>query len=461
MAEVVSSSGGEPYGIVVTSAGVRYILVKKSTSLEMWKNSGSGWSNVGTNQSDSTVHGSGASGIGYPGCAIDSDDNIRVVDVPPNTGTGIEIAYAVFNTSTDSWGSWTEIGTWTGSPYVYNQWTNVIMDSDDNVWVGWGETDAAGLERCLVTTNETGSWATTEISANDDRERNLFIGADANDDIHAFWYNYTYIYWSYRKWTSGSGWGTISENSTGSRRYLYGANVVEFDSKVIGLAATSGNVYVKDKDGTVYSATFSHDTAYDWVFHTVFAGKMHAVTAQISGSYNILKILEYTGPWGGLAYSDAETVTDNTANVTKYVVAHDTLYQNYSGVEIAYERSGNVYYHQYEWFETASDSQAAWLQGPLAYPVDDNQAAFLHGGVAVNDNQPAYMDSIPIRTSQDAFINGYSTDVQRSSTPAYMFANMNEFQDAYTEGEGLWPFSYDWSGDDNDTWDPMYWVTDD
>jgi hypothetical protein len=463
MSEVVSSSGGEPYGIVVTSSSVRYILVKNSGYLEMWKNSGSGWSNVGTNQYYTTVHGTGATAIGYPGCGIDSNDIIHVADINANTNGTMDLSYATFDPSSDSWSSWTEIGQWTGGPYTYNRGTNVILDSNDKVWVGWGETDSVGDEVCYVSTNVTGSWATTEISAGYATERNLYIGADSSDNIHAFWYDYTNIGWSYRKYTPGSGWGTIQPLSTGSRRYLYDSNVVHFGSYILALAATSGNVYYKDQTGQAYSATFTHDTAYDWVFHTVSSDNMmHAVTTVISGSYNVLRIMEWTGPFGGTAYSTAETVTDNTANVTRFCVAHDELYKNYNGVEIAYERSGNVYYHQYSWSEPASDSQIAFLQGPFAYTTDDQQAAVAIGGIETSSSQAAYLDFEPIRTSVGgAWMNGYSTEVQRSSQSVYLFADMNENAQAYTEGEGLWPFSYDWSGNDNDTWDPMYWVTDD
>jgi len=123
----------------------------------------------------------------------------------------------------------------------------------------------------------------------------------------------------------------------------------------------------------------------------------------------------------------------------------------------------------------ADTSQSAYLTGPIF--VIDSWAAYISGGIETNSFQSAYLiNGIKEESSTPAFMYGIAnTD---DSQPAWLAGGLNvsDSQTSYTfghppitevrastcgclEGDGVWPFTDDFTGDDDDPWNELKWVT--
>jgi len=123
---------------------------------------------------------------------------------------------------------------------------------------------------------------------------------------------------------------------------------------------------------------------------------------------------------------------------------------------------------------TLHDSASAYMFAD-AIPANDSQAAFVAGGTTVHDSQSAYMEMGTIaEDTVSAYISGQSTTGAWQS--CYLIGqHPRSYQDAFMTGQwaptaadsisvyldskGAWPFSDDFTGDDEDDWSEFKWYT--
>jgi len=373
-------AAGQPWGIVIASDGDKYILIDDTGYMEMWKDSGSGWTSVGTDQSYTDVHGKNATDFRYMHMVIDSSDVIHVVSQPNVDNAGVEIAYRQFSTSTDEWtGSWTEIADI--DTYYTIGYHTMVVDPSDNIWVAWSDLDSKG-GNANVTTDQSGSWATTNIGSGDVTEMMVSIGCDSSGNIHAFWRNSTDGGdWMYRQWTSGGGWGTVYQEDIVNLPYRH--NVIQAGSSIYDAGLISNSIYLKDQSNTSFDTYLDTTATYDYVLQTYYDSKHYLVFIVYDGAY-YLKIYEGSGTSWTLKATSAES------GVSFYTIAAPYGGGDFVGVEAAYYAGGNTYYMQ-EFGTAVSSSQAAWAA--WGGTPSDNQSAYTRGHDP-HLNAHAFLDSI-------------------------------------------------------------------
>jgi hypothetical protein len=424
MADLIRA--GQAWGVCVTSSGTVYVLIESAGYLMMYKNSGSGWSNVGTNQYYTTVHGKKGAGIGYSSMDIDSSDNLRVVDLPLPAGVTIDVAYAIFNTSTDTWGTWVEIAA-DEVAYTTSACT-VMVDASDYVWVAWGNQDSKSNHIVWCTTNRTGSWVTTQIDSGSGYAEQPHLGIDSSGNVHFYWYDTSLSDPCYRQWTSGAGWGSIhSETGDGMRA---------FNSKVIcsgssawfaGYCFLSSQYRLYRKDRTNNKAaqddgasTIVMDSDCGTVMdQTILGSKQYIAVGITSGSYNKIYLYEYVS---GTTWTLKWVAGDGTATMTSPVLAYSPHNANYgNNAHLCWVQNTNVYYEMFS-----------------GTPISNTQHANTAGGGYPTGSIDAYMTGDYPRWHAHSFAEGFQDgkSVRRgwmrgkaTSIPAYLKGTENWYFD--------------------------------
>jgi len=94
--------------------------------------------------------------------------------------------------------------------------------------------------------------------------------------------------------------------------------------------------------------------------------------------------------------------------------------------------------------DTDSSSNESYLAGGII--VSSNVSAYLRNGWDTLDNQTAYLAGIESTSSIEAYMNGFSASPTSSKS-------------AYLGGTGPWPFTDDFTGNDEDPWNSAKWIS--
>jgi hypothetical protein len=192
MSVEIDPNGGLDFGgwVGETSSGTKCaVFYVGGAGIKAYKNIDSTPVQMGSSQSDATIHGSGG-GCGEMDAEIDSNDVIHVV-VGASTVSARDVAYNTLSDpdGTPTWGTWEEAAAYTNWDDTAIGNADITIDSNDDPHVAYVDdvrTMGARYEQIRYTEKTGASWATPQTVTTRSEERDLcpFVSVDSADDVH-------------------------------------------------------------------------------------------------------------------------------------------------------------------------------------------------------------------------------------------------------------------------------------
>ena len=400
---VVTTSGGNIYAFFATS--LDNMEVYKST------NGGSSFSRVGSGVSSTTILGS-TNGIASISVAIDSDNIIHVLVASSNPAFTRDIAYCLFTTSNDSWGTWEEAATHTNNITSSNRYKCALaLDSNKKPHIAYikSENNMGGAYTRIYYTNKTGaSWATpTMISTSTTHNYwhpDIFIRDSNYIEIH--YQDYSYGEYCYRTYTTS--WGSetttvISALPIGHHSILYYSSAV---NRIQGGAAGPNYFVYEDQSriDTLSHTSISASTTAFYVGGAAISGSSKYII--YSNSSNDIVYIKNSGS----GWSSATTLETGTFERVILEYAYNFEYQS-NRLNYIFADSTTVYFNYIDFTLTAKTNKASYILGGEV--VKSNFTAFLAGKEDAKTNAPTYLSALSagtdIKSNTPIYISGTST----------------------------------------------------
>lgn len=320
--QVVATTSG-PASFVMASNGDMYYcdLNPVGLGLRMLKSTDQGqtWGSAASDQSLTTIFGGTPGTAGhYPDIAIDGNDIIHAVDMYAGTGSVTRVvAYATFNTSNDTWGSWETVLASLTNPVVSAQYGTAIDIDASNyphvLFFDYPKTMGTAYSQIYYSNRTSGSWSSPALVSVAAKNALSLTGFSlkASDNAEAIWYDSTDSIVKYNTRTSGS-WGTPSSIASSTALAA---------SKALTIT-TGGTVYRYHGRATNYyenttSTGAAHGVAYFAGAHLDGADRSIVATRQTGSNYWRLYRNSGSG-WSLIATSSTGNVTGSLRTCWQY-----------------------------------------------------------------------------------------------------------------------------------------------
>lgn len=359
MSVLLDSTGLYPNGasIITTSGGDIYLFIRGGTdSFKVYKSttSGSSFTNISTVTS-TTIHGS-ANVMGDISAAIDGSGYIHVVSNTSTVSSARDVAYCLFNTSSDTWGTWEQAASRStdGTSSV-----DIAIDSSGKPHVFYSTTVSSmgNTYNRMYYTNKTGSsWLTPELVSTSTSishyDPNIIVRYSNIVEVTYEAYPNTY----YRTRTSGT-WGTettISNatnvfqacaltSTSGSNGTVYrygssGSTPYENGTQISGVSIESSLTY-QCMAASIYGTTrylFYLNYSNRYLYYTKTSGSGWTTPTQLYTGVNTVTCewaynneyqngrINFVFGWSGTAYFDYITTTSPPIDITPSAVSAAT-----------------------------------------------------------------------------------------------------------------------------------------
>ena len=258
-----------------TAAGQAYVVVFNSGDVSIYSINGSAV--LEDSDTATTIFGT-ASVIGYGDAYMDSSDVIHIVIAARDDLSTYDIAYATFDTGTDTLSSWEEAASYTANtPWVNTDSSvhcGITVDSSDIPAIVYvDDVRHMGQDEGQVqyTKRTGGTWDTPELvnTAQAEDAMHPYLTICAADDIEVVWRNGSDFDLYYRR--RNASWGTENQY-TGS---AWSQGVINEDTDTTyRLHIDTDNIYVNNTDTTLNAGSQFFDRAdlayADSLVHIVF-----------------------------------------------------------------------------------------------------------------------------------------------------------------------------------------------
>lgn len=413
-AAVITTSGGNIYVFGLTFPGSN-LAIYKST------NNGSSFSSL-TSVTCTTIHGGSTYYITGLDAVIDGSGIIHVLCQTDLSAATRDVAYCTFDTSNDTWGTWTEV---TSTPYDTggSRQCSIAIDSSDKLHILYTNvtrSKGTNYTNICYKNNVSGSWSTEEVVSTGTNTYNYWspvILVRNSDIVEALYYRASDSVVFYRTRTSGS-WGSESSltNSSGDAHSSLISTTGGTVYRYTKTATPNEDLYENDSliisDVNYYGANYQNNIRY--LVYTEFTGigdgYVHLQKNSGSG-WGGDEVLEASGPCYGI--------------VTEW--SYNREYQN-GRINYLYDyNNNNIYFGYKQLSANVTTSKSAYMYG--AYAGRTNKSAFING---VGNADPAvtylalYIASVgsgaSVNSNKAAFIKGKSSTSSNKS--AYVFGKL-------------------------------------
>lgn len=347
--------------LLISSGGTRYAVFKDSSTIRIYKRTGTSWSSE-SSATDPTGTG------GEFDAQIDSNDDIWVA---VSGSSSVVPQYNRYDTGTTSWDGWSNIiPSYTETAQDSNNTIAIDIDSNDFVvflFTNWIKNK--GVEQRYIymrwwngVSLSTPSLVVSTVDANHRYAQLQVRGSMTSSGVaEAMWWDDTNTLLRVRTYTDPSGWGTASTYTNGSVPYN-GHDRIVYDAAAYRYSTYLTTLYENDSS--------TSESAGNVLSATVISGIRYVISRDVTNTDEV-NLLEYDTSWTETALEDTGTAIDAVA-----------LFNNYNNnnnptdrVCYLFSYSGDLFYSELTAGTDTSDSQAAFLTGAGA--ASDSQSAFL------------------------------------------------------------------------------------